>query len=208
MTWDADLDFLASNWTCIWGAGCVGIGDAPAEELGQGCCSIGAELLDDDEAMLIGALAASIDPELFENHDVAAEQGVFADATRGHTKVHDGACIFFNKPGFIGGTGCALHLAAEAEGERPLDWKPSVCWQLPFKVDRTTDTPTLRPWQRTDWGTGGQTMAWCCTERNGTADAYVGDQRVIDSLADEIEALVGHEVFVDLKRRVDARPTD
>lgn len=200
---DADIGFLASNWTCVWGAGCVGIGDETAEALGQGCCSIGAELLDDEEAMLIGALAMSIDPELFENHQMATDKGVFNDASRSHTLVHEGACVFFNKPGFAGGTGCSLHLAAEAEGERPLDWKPSVCWQLPLKVDRSGDQPNLRPWRRTDWGPGGDTMAWCCTERDGVADAYVAQSRVIDSLAEEIEALVGHEVFVELKRRVD-----
>ena len=28
-----------------------------------------------------------------------------------------------------------LHLAALAHQESPIDWKPSVCWQLPIKVD-------------------------------------------------------------------------
>src|SRR5205823_10479255 len=55
-TWRFDRAFLESNWTCIWGRGCLGILDAPAEELGQGCCSVGAELGDVDEAMMISAL--------------------------------------------------------------------------------------------------------------------------------------------------------
>ncbi len=51
VVWRFDRDFLESRWTCIWGRGCLGILDEPAEHLGQGCCSIGAELGDTDEAM-------------------------------------------------------------------------------------------------------------------------------------------------------------
>lgn len=196
--WSFDLEFLASNWRCIWGEGCLGILDEPAEELQQGCCSVGAELLDRDEAMLISALAATLDPEGFEQHAVAAE-GVFADDSRSHTRVVDDACIFFNRPGFAGGVGCALHLAALDAGESPTDWKPSVCWQLPLKVDRDGDHARLRRWTRADWGDGGASMHWCCTEGRR---AYVGDEPVIDSMAEEIEALVGHEVMVELRRRL------
>ena len=42
-------------------------------------------------------------------------------------------------------------------------------------------------------------MAWCCTEEDET---YVGDRPVIDSLADELAAIAGHEVMVELRRRV------
>src|SRR3546814_17697602 len=53
-------------------------------------------------------------------------------------------------------------------------------------------------------------MHWCCTERPtrpGQADAYVGDRPVIESLAEEIEALVGPDVFVEITRPA-ARDTD
>jgi hypothetical protein len=42
-------------------------------------------------------------------------------------------------------------------------------------------------------------MAWCCTE--GTL-AYVGDQPVIESMAEELEAMVGSEVYWELRRRL------
>jgi len=51
--WSVDMGFLGSRWTCIWGAGCQGILDEPAEELSHGCCSVGTELFDEDEAMLV-----------------------------------------------------------------------------------------------------------------------------------------------------------
>ena len=42
-------------------------------------------------------------------------------------------------------------------------------------------------------------MAWCCTEE---ADAYVGERPVIESLAEELDSIVGPAVFVELRRRV------
>jgi hypothetical protein len=202
--WRFDTDFLESNWTCIWGRGCLGIEQEPAAQLGLGCCSVGAELGDEDEARNISALAATLDPERFEHHAEASQRGVFSDEFRMHTRVTDGACIFLNRPGFAGGAGCALHLAAIDADESPIDWKPSVCWQLPIKVDWTegpddTEVATLHRWTRSDWGPEGETMAWCCTE--GSL-AYVGDRPVIDSLGAELEAVVGKKVFVELRRRM------
>ncbi len=208
--WRIDVGFLRSSWTCLWGNGCQGILDVPAESLMQGCCSVGAEMLDEDEAMLVAALGLTLDPARFQHHAQAAEGGVFSDRTRTNTRVVDGACIFFNRPGFDGGSGCALHLAGEDAGESVLDWKPEVCWQLPLRIDRDGATASLRRWSRADWGSDGETMHWCCTERPtqpGQADAYVGDRPVIESLAEEIEALVGSDVFVEITRRA-ARDTD
>lgn len=197
--WRVDVGFLGSGWRCRWGDGCQGILDEPAPHLQQGCCSVGAELLDEDEAMLIGALAATLPPERFEQHEAAAAGGVYADADRRHTRVVDGACIFFNRPGFPGGVGCALHLAAVDDGERPMDGKPSVCWQLPLKVEREDGVSVLRRWRRSDWGDGGESMAWWCTEAEECFDAPVP---VVESMADELRALVGPEVAVEIRRRV------
>jgi hypothetical protein len=205
VVWRFDRDFLTSKWTCIWGRGCVGIREVPAEYLGEGCCSIGADLGDVDEARMISALAATLSPERFERHLDAKKGGIFSDEERLHTRVVDGACIFFNRPGFSGGTGCALHLAAIDAGESPVEWKPSVCWQLPIKVDWEaaadgTEVATVRRWTRADWGTEGETMAWCCTEG---PEAYVGDRAVIDSLGEALQEIVGSAVYVELRRRLD-----
>jgi hypothetical protein len=118
--------------------------------------------------------------------------------------VVDRACIFLNRPGFLGGAGCALHLAALEADESPVDWKPSVCWQVPIKVDWEagdggTEVATVRGWTRADWGDEGDTMAWCCTE--GTF-AYVGDRPVIESLGEELQAIVGSAVYAELRRRL------
>ncbi len=203
-TWRFDVEFLQSRWTCLFGRGCLGVLAEPAEHLGQGCCSVGAELDGEDEARLIGALAATLEPGLFEHHADAEQGGVYADDRRASTRLVDSACIFLNRPGFPGGAGCALHLAALAAGEPPSEWKPSVCWQLPIKVDwedgpDDTEVATLRRWTRDDWGPEGETMAWCCTEGER---AFVGDRSVVDSLGTELEAIVGPAVHVELRRRL------
>lgn len=202
VTWKFDSAFLNSNWTCIWGRGCLGILDRPSEELGQGCCSMGAELDGVDEARMISAMAAMVESNLFEFHATAQSEGVFSDETMTNTRVVDGACIFLNRPGFAAGAGCALHLAAIHAGESPMDWKPSVCWQLPIKVEweqisDTAEQATLRRWSRADWGAEGKTMAWCCTEGER---AYVGDAPMIDALADELGEILGGEVLAKLRR--------
>jgi hypothetical protein len=202
--WRFEPGFLRSNWTCIWGRGCQGILDVPAPELHQGCCSVGAEMGDPEEAMTTSALATMLPVELWQHHGAVDVDDVFSDSRRINTKVVDGACIFLNRPGFAGGAGCALHLAAIAAEESPLDWKPSVCWQLPIRVDWApqpdgTETATVRRWSRADWGPEGETMAWCCTEE---PTAYVGDGPVIDTLAAELTAIVGDAVMVELRRKL------
>ena len=101
------------------------------------------------------------------------------------TRLVDDACIFLNRPGFAGGAGCALHIAALEAGERPLDWKPNVCWQVPLRLEHSTDenghvTSRLRDWKRRDWGDGGADFHWWCTE---SPEAFVGDEPVYLTIA-------------------------
>ncbi len=208
--WRFDREFLSSNWTCIWGRGCHGIADEKHADLNRGCCSLGAELDGEEESMMLSASAAALTPKNFQHHGLAGSEGIFGNVERTNTRVVDGACIFLNRPGFGGGEGCALHLGAVAVDESPMDWKPSVCWQLPIKVDwemRSDDVEvaTVRGWTRKDWGTDGDTMAWCCTERaddGGTDEAYIGEQLVVDSLREEIEAIVGTPVYLKLRGKL------
>jgi hypothetical protein len=113
------------------------------------------------------------------------------------TRLVDDACIFLNRPGFEGGTGCALHIAALEAGERPLDWKPNVCWQVPIRLEHTTDdnghvTSRLREWKRRDWGEGGSDFHWWCTE---APEAFSGREPVYKTSRDEIVELVGREIY-------------
>ncbi len=218
--WRVDLDFLASSWTCIWGAGCAGIGATPDVARGLGCCSLGAELLDDDEAGMIATLARTLDPARFQYAEAAEADGVLAPRREGRspaTRVVDGACVFLNRPGFEGGAGCALHLAAVDEGDEPLEWKPSVCWQVPLRVDRSGDEATLRRWERVDWlgepparadtlepdnaAEEVDAVAWLCTE---APEARVGKGTMASRHRAELSALLGDGLADEVVARADA----
>ena len=153
--------FLTSNWTCIWGRGCKGILDVPAEDLNQGCCSIGAELADPEEAMTVSALAATLGPgDRSSTTRRSMPTTCSATPRRTNTKVVDGACIFLNRPGFAGGEGCALHLAA-LRRRRVADRVEAVGVLAVADQGRLggsddgTEIATVRGWARRDWGDDG-----------------------------------------------------
>ena len=82
-------------------------------------------------------------------------------------------------------------------GERPLDWKPNVCWQVPIRLEHTTDdnghvTSRLREWKRRDWGDGGAEFHWWCTE---APEAFSGADPVYKSSRDEIVELVSQPIY-------------
>ena len=223
-TWVFDSTFLRSNYMCIYGCGCKGILDRPTPELEQGCCSYGAHLVDADDLANVERSSARLTPEHMQFHAEAIADGFFTagDPTEPDPAVSDGpedpeptivsrlvddACVFLNRPGFAGGVGCSLHIAAEVAGERPLDWKPQVCWQVPLRLEHSEDesghvTSRLREWKRRDWGEGGSEFAWWCTEE---PDAFVGSSPLYVSARDDIVELVGSHIY-DLMVEVFERP--
>ena len=203
-TWVFDATFLRSDWKCIYGSGCKGVLDADATEMQQGCCSHGAHFIDDDDVQTVVSAVVRLTPAHWQYHKKGTRGGFLAPDDEGGTttRLVDDACIFLNRPGFEGGAGCALHVAALEAGERPLDWKPDVCWQLPLRLENHTDdngyvTSTLREWKRRDWGDGGAAFHWWCTESD---DAFVGKEPVYRYLRDEIVEMVGEGVYRQMVR--------
>jgi hypothetical protein len=209
-TWQFDLSFLTSNWTCIWGAGCPGVLDDPAPELVQGCCSYGAHFADKADRKRVAKYAERLDDEQWQfRAESEVEGGAIFKNDEGDwvSRLHYGACIFLNRPGFPGGPGCALHRAALDHDERPLDWKPEVCWQLPLRCEESLDdnehlTTTLREWKRRDWGEGGLDFHWWCTD---ATDAFVGAEPVYRAMRDEIVELVGEARYARLVQHIERR---
>ena len=208
-TWVFDATFLLSSWTCIYGRGCPGVLTEAAPELEQGCCSYGAHFVDDDDHAETLGFIRSLTDEQWQFRSRAAKEGATRRTQSGQwvTRIHQGACIMLNRPGFPGGAGCALHRAAIEADERPLDWKPDVCWQLPLRLEESTDdhghvTSTLREWKRRDWGDGGQEFHWWCTD---SPSAFVSDRLVYDTLADEIIALIGERPYRMMADHLDER---
>lgn len=212
-TWLFDVTFLASDWTCIYGRGCKGVLDHDATDLGHGCCTHGAHFADSADRVRVRRHIARLRADQWENRRVARQLGgplVKNEDGSWVTRTHDGVCVFQNSPDFEGGPGCALHRGALEAGERPLDWKPDVCWQLPLRLETRVDenervTYVLRQWDRPDWGEGGHEFHWWCTD---APDAFVGHRPVYRELEDEIVELVGRERYDWLVAALDRRPTE
>jgi hypothetical protein len=214
-TWVFDVTYLLSNWMCIFGQGCQGILTGPAPELHQGCCSYGAHFIDEDDLDSVKPYVDRLTDDQWQYRKKGlGKRGWVTQEDDGTfvTRVVDGACIFLNRPGFEGGIGCSLHSAALAAGERPLDWKPDVCWQVPVRLQEHTDdhghiTSTVREWKRRDWGDGGFEFHWWCTD---DPRAFVGKQRTYVYLEDEITELCGRNVYALLVKQLEkhlAKPT-
>jgi hypothetical protein len=208
-----DLTFLTSSWTCIFGNGCLGVLTGPAPELVHGCCTYGAHFTGKKDRKKTERYAERLTDEQWQyKAEAEALGGPIHKNEDGDTVSHlvDGACIFLNRPGFGTGPGCALHTAALAADERPLDWKPEVCWQLPLRLDYHVDdndyyTYTLREWKRRDWGEGGEDFHWWCTEG---PEAFVGHSPVYETLREEIVEMVGEEPYDALCAYLKERGTE
>jgi hypothetical protein len=209
-TWLFDTTFLLSNWSCIFGDGCKGLMTGDASHLQQGCCSYGAHFISDDDIEKVERSTSRLEPRHWQFAAEAKRVGwLDPENSSGlaHTRLHEDACIFLNRPGFEGGIGCALHNAAVEAGERPMDWKPTVCWQVPLRLSESVDTRghvtvTLREWKRRDWGEGGSEFHWWCTD---SSEAFVGADPVYVYLKHEITELIGSRMYGLLASDLDGR---
>jgi hypothetical protein len=208
-TWVFDVTFLLSRWTCIFGNGCQGVLTEDATDMVQGCCSYGAHFTDDEDIARVEAAAATLTKEDWQFRKKGRERGIVKTNKEGDqvSRLVDGACIFLNRPDFPGGPGCALHRAALRRGERPLDLKPDVCWQLPLRRDDVTRddghvVTTVAQWGRHNWGAGGLEFHWWCTE---APEAFVGQVPVYVEMSGELAAITGDEVYKQLAAYLDQR---
>jgi hypothetical protein len=196
----ADLTWLTSRWTCIFGRGCQGIyADRPAD----GCCTLGAHYADEEDQARTERLAAELSAEQWQLRAEGLERGVTELDADGEakTRVVDGACLFLNRPGFAAGAGCALHLLARDRGVPVTDTKPDVCWQLPIRrsfqeVTRPDGTTfqliEIAEYDRRGWGEGGHDLDWYCTTAPA---AHVGAEPVYVSNRAELVALMGQAAY-------------
>jgi hypothetical protein len=205
-----DLTWLTSSWTCIFGQGCQGIySDRPDD----GCCTLGAHFADeDDERRVAGYVAELTDEEWqFRKKGLGKKGWVETDEDGDRkTRVHQGACIFLNRPGFAGGMGCALHGLAERLDTHFVQTKPDVCWQLPLRrTYRNVDEPdgtsyleiSIGEYERKGWGAGGHDLDWYCSSNT---EAHVAPQPVYLSSEAELVELMGRAGYDELVRHCEA----
>jgi hypothetical protein len=209
----ADLTWLCSRWTCIFGRGCHGVVPGRPDD---GCCSHGAFFSDKDDEKRVRRFAAELTPADWQyapaaqgkgkKLDIVEKDNVGEDADRRRTRTVDGACIYLNRPGFAGGEGCSLHALALRSGRHPLETKPEVCWQLPVRreqdwVERPDGTrvllSTVAEFDRRGWGEGGHDLHWWCTS---SPEAHVGGEALYVSYRPELIALIGQPAYDELAR--------
>jgi hypothetical protein len=206
----ADLTWLLSSWTCIFGRGCHGI---IKERPDEGCCSHGAFYSDKDDRKRVRAMAKELTGEDWQlrTERKGGIDEIDAEDGRRRTRRVDGACIFLNRPGFAGGAGCALHAMALRTGRHPLETKPDVCWQLPIQrssewVERLDETKvlvtTITEFNRRGWGPGGHDLDWYCST---SPEAHIGAEPVYISNGPEIAALIGDSAYAVLAAHCDER---
>ncbi len=206
----ADLTWLTSRWTCIFGAGCLGI---YADRPDDGCCTLGAHYADAEDQARTERWARQLDDAGWQHRAEGMAQGVSDRDAEGEpkTRVVDGACIFLNRPGFAGGPGCALHVLARDLGEPITETKPEVCWQLPIRrsyadVTRpdgsTAQVVEIGEFDRRGWGEGGHDLDWYCTT---ATEAHHGREPVYVSSRDELVALMGQAAYDVLVEHCQAR---
>ncbi|HLY33995.1 MAG TPA: hypothetical protein VKQ07_05645 [Jatrophihabitantaceae bacterium] len=211
----ADLTWLCSRWTCIFGRGCHGTMQGQAA---TGCCNHGAYFSDKDDEKRVKKFAEQLTRDDWQFYDLGHDKGKLRysekvpddEEKRRKTRLVDGACIFANREDHPGGIGCALHGLALRLGLNPLETKPEVCWQLPVRreqewVTRPDDTQvlvsTVAEFNRRGWGEGGHDLDWYCTE---SPEAHVGGEPMYLSYAPELVALIGQKAY-DVLAEVCAR---
>jgi hypothetical protein len=200
----ADLTWLLSRWTCIFGRGCHGILEGRASD---GCCSHGAFFTDNDDEKRVRAAARRLTPDTWQHYRRGFNQYTEMDTVDGKSPARrtatrpDGPCVFLNDAGFVGGGGCALHAQALRDGVHPLEYKPDVCWQLPVRreqeyVNRPDGSQILltvvAEFDRRGWGEGGHDLHWWCTS---SPEAHVGGEPMYRSYAPELIALLGQRAY-------------
>lgn len=196
----ADLSFLLSRWTCIYGHGCRGIAGRP----GDGCCSHGAYFTDKADEKRVRRMARELtrDDWFHYGSKVLAEDDDLDGEPARKTATVGGACVYANPPGSPMGGGCALHRMALRTGRHPLETKPDVCWQVPIsRAEEVAEdgrrTTTVTEFSRRSWGEGGADLTWWCTE---SRSAHVGSRPLYESYAAELTALVGEAAYRELAR--------
>lgn len=208
----ADLTWLCSRWTCIFGRGCHGTVGGQAS---TGCCNHGAYFTDRADEKRVRKFAERLTRDDWQFYDRGhrpdgklrfSEKVEDDEENRRKTRLVRGACIFANRDEHPGGIGCALHAYALRHGLNPVETKPEVCWQLPVRreqewVDRPDGTRILRSslaeFDRRGWGEGGHDLDWYCTS---SPEAHVAGEPMYLSYATELVALIGQPAYDELAK--------
>ena len=166
----ADLTWLTSRWTCIFGRGCQGIDAARPD---AGCCVHGAHFAEKKDHKRVARWVEKLTPELWENHDIG-HKGGWTEKEDGasKTRVVDNACIFHNSEGSLVATAVRSTTSPIKKGSPSSKPSPRCAGNFPCAGDTkiwSTRTDPSASWSssvNTTDATGGRaamTFPWYCT---------------------------------------------
>jgi hypothetical protein len=208
--WRFERAWLVSNWGCVFGNGCRGIHPTQDPNRQDGCCTYGAHFAEGEDFVKVARFVPELSADVWQFRSYAKRVGWFKRLPDGRvaTRVVQGGCVFLNRPGFAGGTGCALHVASAQAGRHHVEVKPDVCWELPLRTEDGAGSDgrriiTVRRWDKGDFGPEGDAMTWWCTDPDTVPEAFRASDRVIDSLARELTELCGPAVYDQLRSLLD-----
>ena len=213
VSWMVHLNFIMSNWTCIYADGCPGIfasNDSRYHD-DAGCCRLGFWFTDvDDYERVKKQVSLLTDEDWDADKKQEAEKNGWSIVYKrddesgdlnGKSRVVDKACIFANRnDGSVGSTGkvgCAfVHMGARLGMESHVDIMPDVCSQLPLKYqfNEALNAHMVYPWDIDQWGpesdedeTHNSFACWWCVD---SPEAYVGKDPVYVHMEGELRKLM------------------
>lgn len=227
MTVQANVSWLLSRWSCIYGMGCPSIMSSSIDN-DTACCQIGTGFESDlrghsadDDFNRVSAAVEQLTPEDCDNIELVRTGKWWYDEDllpvddgpikRKHTKVVKGACVFQNRTmGPANKMGCALHHLANRLGVHPSETKPTICWSVPYgvSVDQTEDGVWLcivdytraETWGDVHNDAPGNRIGWFCTE---DTRAFHGSDPVYKSGEHELRLMLGDYVYEQLRAKLE-----
>jgi len=230
--WRVNLNFMLSNYQCIFGQGCPGhFGVQDQHTIPDiGCCSIGFRIFDQEDFDSVNLMIAELTDEDWDKElrqhvekkgrwwkylgtppEKIRDQPEYNDNYDGNSLVVDGGCVFANRTGGSSGhPGCAFHVLAERTGRHHTETKPEVCWTAPIRYyyDEEDEVNVIDAWDADNWGgadkdeTHDSWMRWWCMD---TPDAYVGAEPVYVSLEHELRGNMGDAAYDEMVRLIKER---
>jgi hypothetical protein len=204
-----NVSFLLSNYRCIFGCGCPGVLEGPAQT-DVGCCAHGVEFTDDQDFADVAAAVAELTPEDADYIDqIRAGDWYISNGPPVRTMIVDGICIFANREGGpTGRPGCAFHHLALRTGRHPSDTKPEICWSVPLNFSDEEpaepggrETTIVSAFSADAWEGN---IGWWCID---TPEAYTAAAPVYETFEHELRKGMGdagYERMVELLREIPA----
>ena len=211
-----DLTWLASRWSCIFGAGCQGI---YADRPDDGCCTLGAHFSDKADEKRTKQFVKLLGPDDWQFYDVGSPQerldrdrrGRRAQDRRARGRLH------LPEPARASTAARAARCTAGRSAtattrSRPSPTSAGSCRSAGLfreveRGDKTSYTEvTITEYDRRGWGEGGHDLDWYCSGNTEAHGAHRAGLRLERTRAVELMGQAAYDILRRALRGVRAAP--